>query len=202
MSQTKTDLFLGRQPIVDRRRNVLAYELLYRDGPDRCAARVTDEAAATAQVMGRAFDRLGVATVLGPCAGFINVDREMLMSRVLERLPRGRVVLELLETVAVDGAVIERCRALKRLGFRLALDDFTRFRECDEPLLGIADIVKVDVLATDSAALAALVRRLKLYPARLLAEKVETRERARRCLELGFDLFQGYFFGQPATLTA
>lgn len=202
MPHARTDLFLGRQPIVDRRRNILAYELLYRDAADPCAACVSDEAAATAQVMGQAFDRLGVATVLGPCTGFINIDREMLMSRALERLPRGRVVLELLETMAVDGAVIERCRALKRLGFRLALDDVTSFRECDEPLLGIADIVKVDVLATDSAALDALVRRLKLYPARLLAEKVETRDRARRCLELGFDLFQGYFFGRPVIVTS
>lgn len=202
MQHAKTDLFLGRQPIFDRRRNLLAYELLYRDAADRCQARVSDEAAATAQVMGQAFGKLGVATVLGHCTGFINVDREMLMSRVLERLPRDRVVLELLETVVIDDPVIDRCRALKRQGFRLALDDFTGCRECCEPLLEIADIVKVDVLATDSAALAGLVQRLKLYPARLLAEKVETRDWARRCLDLGFDLFQGYFFARPTTLRA
>jgi EAL and modified HD-GYP domain-containing signal transduction protein len=202
MQHMNTDLFLGRQPIFDRRRNILAYELLYRDATDRCAARVSDEAAATAQVMGQAFGRLGVATVLGRCAGFINVDREMLMSRVLERLPRDRAVLELLETVVIDDAVVERCRTLKRRGFRLALDDFTAYRECCQPLLEIADIVKVDILATDSAALAGLVQRLKLYPARLLAEKVETRDWAHRCLELGFDLFQGYYFARPATLMA
>lgn len=54
----------------------------------------------------------------------------------------------------------------------------------------------------DGDALAALVYRLKLYPARLLAENVETRETALRCLKLGFDLLQGFLYGRPAVLAA
>lgn len=196
---TRTDIFLGRQPIVDRRRHLVAYELLYRSGrnPD---AGVTDDAAATAAVLRQAFQRIGVRTVLGECAGFVNVDAEMLFSRRIESLPADRVVLELLETVAVDGGIVARCSELKRRGYRIALDDFCAYDACYEPLLQIADIVKIDVPQLDPAALADLVRRLKLYPARLLAEKVETWERARECLQLGFDFFQGFVFARPRLL--
>lgn len=197
-----TDVFLGRQPIMDRHRNVTAYELLYRSAASRGEAGVTDDAAATAEVIRRAFQEIGVNTVLGRCVGFINVDAETLMNRNIESLPRQRVVLELLETVVIDEGLVRRCRELKQRGFRLALDDFVAWNASYEPLLEIVDIVKIDILQVDRAALAGLVRRLKLYPARLLAEKVETRETARQCLKLGFDLFQGFLFSRPALLVA
>ena len=131
---------------------------------------------------------------------FVNVDAEMLYSHRIDALPTDRVVLELLETIAVDEQIVSRCRELKQRGFRLALDDFCSCADRYEPLLEIADIVKIDVPQLDPQALAALVRRLKLYPGRLLAEKVETMERARECLALGFDLFQGFVFARPSLL--
>jgi EAL and modified HD-GYP domain-containing signal transduction protein len=62
--------------------------------------------------------------------------------------------------------------------------------------------VKIDILQLDDQSLAELVQRLRLFPARLLAEKVDTLERARRCMKLGFELFQGFFFGRPAIIAA
>ena len=199
MNSHPNDYFLGRQPIVDRSRHLVAYELLYRAGRT-ATAEVRDDASATAEVMRQAFRRIGIDTVLGECAGFVNVDAEMLFSRRIDALPRQQVVIELLETVEIDERIVSRCRELKRRGFRLALDDFCACSERYEPLLEFADIVKIDVPQLDHAALAALVLRLKLYPGRLLAEKVETWERARECLALGFDLFQGFVFARPSIL--
>ena len=199
MSGDVPQVFLGRQPIVDRNSSLIAYELLYRSEP-RGDAGVTDDAKATAQVVKRTFHDLGVARVLGAFRGFVNVDAEALMSRHIERLPMNRVVLEVLETVVIDERLVRRCRELKRLGFSLALDDFCCYEERFEPLLAMAHIVKVDILKLERQPLTALVQRLKTYPARLLAEKVDTLERARHCLALGFDLFQGFFFGRPTLL--
>ena len=92
------DVFLGRQPILDRRQQVIAYELLYREGNGN-QAHVGDDALATARVIGHLFRDFGINTVLGRCEGFINVDAETLMSCGIESLPKDRVVLELLETV-------------------------------------------------------------------------------------------------------
>ncbi|AYH45215.1 EAL domain-containing protein [Azoarcus sp. DN11] len=198
---TQNDIFLARQPIFDRQRKVAAYELLFREDASG-EARVTDDARATAQVIARAFGRLGLNSVIGGSTGFVNVDAEMLMSGRIENLPRERVVLELLETIEIDCAVLERCAELKHLGYRLALDDVCAVSREMEPLLDVVDVVKLDILQVEPAALEQLVRRLRLHPAKLLAEKVDTLERARRCLALGFDLFQGYLFARPTLLAA
>ena len=197
---TSSDLFLGRQPILDRWRNVVAYELLFRASAGDSDACGADDALATACVVGAAFDRIGIRTVVNGARAFVNLDAEWLLSRRVEALPKDQVVLEILETVEIDAQILRRCRALKAKGYRLALDDFTRYCEDWEPLLDIVDIVKIDVKQLDTAALTSLVQRLRLRPVRLLAEKVDTMARARQCLALGFDLFQGFLYGRPAVL--
>lgn len=198
---THTDVFLARQPILDRQRKVVAYELLFRDD-ESGQAQIRDDAEATAQLIAHAFTRLGLRSVIGGSAGFVNVDVETLMSPRIERLPRERVVLELLETVEINDDIVDRCAELKHLGYRLALDDFCAIADQHEPLLEIVDIVKIDVLQLDQRMLEQLVERLRLYPAKLLAEKVDSLERARHCLDLGFDLFQGFLFSRPTLLAA
>lgn len=194
------EIFLGRQPILDRDQRIVAYELLFRTG-NTSGVTVTDDMHATASVIHRAFSEMGVQTVLGTQLGFINVSADMLLSDMVELLPKDQVVLELLETIIVDDAVIERCRALKLLGFTLALDDFV-YDDSYRPLLALVDIVKVDLLLHTQDELRAVVGKLKLWPVKLLAEKVDSAEQAAYCHSLGFDLFQGYYFARPSVLTA
>jgi c-di-GMP-related signal transduction protein len=199
MSTHQDNAYLGRQPIFDRRQNQVAYELLYRSG-DFAEAQIGDGARATAEVIRRTFKRIGINTVLGKSAGFINVDAEMLYGKHIESLPPDRFVLELLETVVIDDRIVARCQELKQRGFRLALDDVASYEDCYEPLFEIADVIKIDLPALDQAALVALVKRLKPYTGKLLAEKVETWERVRECMALGFELFQGFVLARPSIL--
>jgi EAL and modified HD-GYP domain-containing signal transduction protein len=200
--RSQSNIVLGRQPILDRAGRLVAYELLFRAAADQTEAVIDDNALATASVVTRAFRQIGIQTVVGGCRAFVNVDAETLLSGLVETLPQRQVVLEILESVEVDERILRRCRALKDKGYRFALDDFVGYSETYEPLLDIVDVVKIDVLQLDSVTLSALVQRLKLRPVRLLAEKVESRERARLCLAIGIDLFQGYLYGRPAVLAA
>lgn len=194
------DIFLGRQPILDREERIVAYELLFRTG-NTSGVVVTDDMQATASVIHHAFSEMGVQTVLGPHLGFINVSADMLLSEMVELLPKDQVVLELLESIHISDAVLERCRALKRQGFMLALDDFV-YDDRYLPLLPIVDIVKVELLQHTQDGLRAVVLKLKQWPVKLLAEKVDSAEQAAFCHSLGFDLFQGYYFARPSVLTA
>jgi EAL and modified HD-GYP domain-containing signal transduction protein len=45
-----------------------------------------------------------------------------------------------------------------------------------------------------------VIRQLRNYPFKLLAEKVETREAYKQCFDLGFDYFQGYYFAKPVVI--
>jgi EAL and modified HD-GYP domain-containing signal transduction protein len=174
--------------------------LLFRSAGNAAEAHFTNDAAATAAIVSRAFGDIGIDTVVGGAKAFVNVDAVSLMSNLVETLPADRVVIELLETISIDRTIIRRCRDLKARGYRLALDDFSRYGAEYEPLLDLVDIVKVDVMSLDAASLADTVRLLKPWRRTLLAEKVECRQRARDCLAMGFHLFQGFYFGRPAVL--
>lgn len=201
MSDSTSDqLFLGRQPILDRDQNLFAYELLFRNG-SRNFADVTDGVQATATVIVNAFAELGVEAALGKCRGFINVDEAFLFSDMLELLPRHAVVLEILETVPPTPAIIERCIALKAAGFTLALDDVIQLEPEFAELLSLVEIVKVDIQPLSRIELMQLVMKLKPLGKQLLAEKVDSREQMEQCLKLGFTLFQGYYFAKPTIIS-
>ncbi len=196
MSSPNTEIFIGRQPIMDRRQQMVAYELLFRRSQHN-AADVRDDLAATASVITRAFIDLGIEAALGPYKGFINCDESLLLSDLLEVLPSDKVVLEVLETVDITPAVVERCVELKALGFTLALDDFVGYEDRFKPLLDIVEIVKVDTMLVDPAGLLAVTRKLGNWPVTLLAERVEKVELAEHCQQIGYSLFQGYYFAKP-----
>ena len=197
-----SQIFLGRQPILGREQQLLAYELLFREGPIFTSnrAEIIDPSQATATVIANAFTELSANETLGPYRGYINVDQEFLFNDLIEALPPKVVVLEILETVRPTPDVIARCRQLCEKGFSLAIDDVVDVDEAYRPLLEMAEIIKVDVLGLDAARLTELVRQLKPFGKKLLAEKVESAEQVNLCKALGFELFQGYYFAKPAII--
>ena len=116
-------IFLGRQPILGREQQLFAYELLFRDGvlaADQ-GAQIVDPTKATATVITNAFTELAAHAALGPYTGFINIDRELLFSDLIEVLPPQLVVLEILESIFPAPDVIALCRQLRDLVFVLAV---------------------------------------------------------------------------------
>ena len=176
----------------------MAYEILFRSAGS-LTAFVGDASQATASVIINTLTGFGLENILGQHKGFINLDLELLMDDSLNLLPKGQMVIELLETIKVTPELIDQCRLLKENGFALALDDHQYSPDFHE-LYEIVDIVKVDLILSPFDQLDKMVKEFKRYPLQLLAEKVETQEEFRRCLELGFDLFQGYFFAKPSIL--
>lgn len=126
--------FFGKQPILDRNQNLVAYELLFRSG-DENMAEVSDDVHASANVVVNAYGHLGIQQVLGSLRGFINVNNELLLDDTILLLPAKHVVLELLETIAATPEVVQRCIELKQAGYQLALDDVTRIDDRIRPLL-------------------------------------------------------------------
>jgi EAL and modified HD-GYP domain-containing signal transduction protein len=193
------DFFLARQPILDRSQGLIAYELLFRSaasGP----ANVTDDLLATASVMANAFE-LGMNNVVGNALAFVNIDAAVLMSDFVKFLPSDKVILEILETVQVTPAVIERIRQLALAGFRFALDDVIATSADVMAALPVVTIIKIDIRDMTSADLHRLSARFKSAGKKLLAEKVETLAEFEQCMALGFDYFQGYYFAKPVVLT-
>jgi EAL and modified HD-GYP domain-containing signal transduction protein len=199
MQQSEHKYLIGRQPILNRDEQICAYELLFRSAQSLDAASVNDASQATASVILNTLAGFGIQQILGKHLGFINLELDILMSDSLELLPKEMVVLELLETLEVTPMLIERCHELKEAGFTLALDDHD-YDPVYEELYQIVEIVKVDLMATPVDTLGATIECYRNYSFKLLAEKVESKEEFLKCLDLGFDYFQGYYFAKPAVI--
>jgi len=135
----------------------------------------------------------------GGLPAFVNCTRESLTEDLVHILPPGMTVLEILENIEPTPDLIATCRKLKASGFRLALDDFT-WKPNLEPLVELADYIKVDFAQTGAQERQSLLRRLSVVTVALVAEKIETQQQFRQaCLE-GFTLFQGFYFCRPMLL--
>ena len=189
------EVFVARQPIFNRSLHVAGYELLFR-GSESPHALVADPEGATASVVLNSFTEIGLERLVGRNQAWVNVSREFVLSGLASTLPPSVVGLEILEDELLDERFVHALIELKRQGYRLALDDF-QYTVSAERLLGLVDVVKLDLVAMGHDRLKREVARLKSYGVALLAEKVETREDHAWCVEHGCDLFQGFFFCQP-----
>lgn len=194
-----SDLFVARQPILNKQLEVYGYELLYRSGMQTSFDGTRSAVRATSEVITASFLNIGINRLVGAGRAFINFDRELLLSPVPEALPREKVVIEILETVQVDEAIVSKCRALKQSGYQIALDDFDYHGQL-ERLIPLADIIKIDFRQTPAPAQRKLAEELVRRGKRILAEKVETHEEFGSAFETGYTYFQGYFFATPTTV--
>jgi EAL and modified HD-GYP domain-containing signal transduction protein len=194
------EIFLARQPILNSQQKLVAYELLFRGGPVNHAV-VTDHLLASSTVVHNAFYGMGISAVLGKSHGYINADREFLLSDIVDLLSPEQIVLEVLESVEPEPELLKRMVQLRNRGFKLALDDFVGFTASSTRLVDSVDIVKVDLMRAEPRELGAMVRRLRQAKKTLLAEKVETRADFEQAQLLGFDMFQGYHFARPQLLS-
>jgi len=189
------DFFIARQPIFNVHKKLFAYELLYRGYKDFTLADV-DGNKATTSLLSSVFLTEGVGVISGAKPCFINFTEELLIKKVAYSFPKSQVVVEILEDVTPSDRVIDAVRSLKSDGYTVALDDFVFDRKF-EPLIALADIIKIDVRLTPLDTIFKTLNHLSRYKPKLLAEKVETQEEFEKANKLGFHYYQGYFFSKP-----
>jgi EAL and modified HD-GYP domain-containing signal transduction protein len=188
--------YVARQPVMDRRNRVHGYELLFRAGPE-AAFRGNGDLATRTMLDNTVM--FGLERLTGGLPAFVNCTRESLTEELVSILPSSMTVLEILEDLEPNSRLIEACKNLKSAGFRLALDDFT-WKPKIEPLVEIADYIKVDFRLTDAGERARLLERLSKFTVALVAEKVESEAEYKQACDEGFALFQGYYFCRPVLL--
>ncbi len=186
--------FIARQPILDRGENVVGYELLFRSA-DEPFSHIEDPDAASSAVISDSMTLYGIHELTDGERAFINCTRNALVNGRAALMPPDRIVIEVLETVQADTEVLTACRVLKSAGYMIALDDFRDQQH--SALVDLADIIKIDLLATPEHEAENTLRRYRDRGIQFLAEKVETREQFQRSIAQGYSAFHGYFFAKP-----
>ncbi|MBI3186421.1 MAG: HDOD domain-containing protein [Gammaproteobacteria bacterium] len=194
------DIFIGRQPIFDRKLRVHAYELLFRSGNANNAAfgKVSADGATSTTIV-NAFMEFGLDKLVGNKMAFINLTESFLFTENALPIPPQQVVVEVLEDIPINFQLIKAVERLKTEGFTIALDDYI-YNPAHKPLVALADIIKIDIMQISREDLIRHATQLKKFNAKLLAEKIETMDEFELCHKLGFEYFQGYFLSKPRVI--
>ncbi|MDB4873947.1 MAG: hypothetical protein JWM41_393 [Gemmatimonadetes bacterium] len=190
------EILVSRQPVFDRSEQLYGYDLVLR----RAGIGSTPENSLPEQLVADTFLGIGIDQVAAGRRAFVTVDRDMLLGGAVRLLPADRVVLQLNGGIGTDAELIQSCDQLVWSGYRLSITS-DHPEQLPEELLRLAEIVKVDVAATDTTMLPDLAAWLRSFQVRLLAMHVRHRVERDACTKLGFELFEGYKFTAPETLT-
>lgn len=190
--------YIARQPIFNRQKSLFAYELLFRDGFENSFPNI-DSNEATARLVENSEFSGGIEALTGNNKAFINFTEESICSLLPQLLPKKSIVIELLETIRPTDAVYEAVLTLKQQGYTLALDDFEYDRRWSR-FMPLIDIIKMDFRLQSVAQIRQQMQSHDGFSGTYLAEKIEDYDEFKQSLELGFDLFQGYFFAKPEVI--
>ncbi len=195
------EVYVGRQPILNTKQDVFGYELLYRNSMQNKFANIDGDQATSSVIT--SFMEIGIKELSEGKPCFINFTENLLEYLTPTVFPPHMIVVEILETVNPTDHIINSCKELKKMGYKIALDDFEWRGDQHNfiKLLELADIIKIDTRLTPRPKQIVFMQLLKKYNVQFLAEKVETMEEYEQCLQDGYTYFQGYFFSKPTILS-
>ncbi|MBO1256956.1 EAL domain-containing protein [Alteromonas sp. 5E99-2] len=185
--------FIAREPILDHNKNVFAYELIFRDGK---GGALPEKASPSKQKLSEKFNGLGLDDICAEKTSFITIDPQMLEECLPPLLQPESVIVEFDASKDDENVISDACHKIKSLGFKVALSNLN-VNTKTEILLESADIVKINISQVDISELKTHIALLSKFNIQLIAEHVATYNDFNACKEMGFDLFQGYFFAQP-----
>ncbi len=191
---------VARQPILNRKNETVAYELLFRTSNKE---NKFDGSQATAEVITSSLDLIGLDNLTGGKHAFINFTAELIKSEIADLLPQKKIGIEILEDIKVDQELISSSQKVKDSGHILLLDDFIYQKELI-PLIEMADIIKIDFLQTTGQQRKEIMEMIKINhnpDVEFLAEKIESHQEFKSAYQMGYDYFQGYFFTKPDTIS-
>lgn len=215
--------YVAYQPIVSwSTKRVVAYEVLLRSReatlPHPGSMLEAAERLGRVHELGRSVRRQAVESVRERLGNdvllFVNLhptdlaDDELLSRASPLTSIAERVVLEVTERASLDGVrnVRERLVALRRLGFRIALDDLgAGYAGLSSFALLDPEFVKLDMTLTrnlgNDATKQTLVRTMasmcQELGMRVVAEGIETESERDEVERSGCDLMQGFLFAEP-----
>ena len=188
--------YAARQPILDKEKKLVGYELLFRDGVDNVFPDIDGDEATSRLIEGSQFN-FGLEDLTDNKPAYINFTLETLQKGYPLLLGKEQVVVEILETIQPGKRLLALVKDLKERGYTLALDDYIH-QPVWRHFYPYIDMIKIDFLTTDKESIEAVIEAIKPHPhIKLLAEKVETYEKYQLALEMGFSYFQGFFFSKP-----
>ncbi|WP_373002294.1 EAL and HDOD domain-containing protein [Sulfurimonas sp.] len=191
-----SNLYIARQPILDKYDNIFAYELLYRDSNQ--SSNIKNDRHATVTVLSNVLNKFGVKNLLGNNKAFIKADKKFLMHDVVFYIPKEHFIFALQANMEFTEALEQRIIQLSEMGYLLAINDVLLTKEILDKfsnLLKYITYIKVDINTPKEK-----LELLEDKDLTVIFTKVETHEMYDKAKEFKGDYVQGYFFSKPKIL--
>jgi EAL and modified HD-GYP domain-containing signal transduction protein len=194
------EIFVARQPIFTARKTLFGYELLFRQGFENIFPDI-DGDTATSSILSNTFFSFEINEITGNRPALINFTKKLILQKTPLLFPPRRIIIEVLENIEPEPKIVAALDEFKSNGFTIALDDFIYHKKF-RPMMKLCKIIKFDIIATPLETLENTIKEISTnYNIMLLAEKVETYEEFQLAKQMGFTLFQGYFFAKPEIIS-
>ena len=191
MSQSQ--VYIGRQPILDNNKNLFAYELRFYQGMNPNNHAVEE----TAALINKVQDDAGFQTVIGSYPSMLHMPAQLLTPASIPEINSDHLlVLEVSTEILKDVEVLKNLKVLKTQGYHFLLDDYSG-DEASEKLASITGFAKVRLQRFNAIELRQHVEKLHAKGIKVIADKVDTEEQFSHYKQIGFDFFLGYFFTNP-----
>jgi len=186
--------YIGRQPIVNQRGGLIAYDLFH--------SPKNGNGFATELLVNNLHSAFGLDRILGKRIGFVRVDHRFIRDELVNMLPKEKVVYALLEEIEVDEVLCSNLQKLSEEGYCFALNDFAYTAENREKFTSIFPFVKyikIDI-ARSRRIKRSDVEGFQSQGIKVIGSKIESHDIHAECVAKGFDYFQGFFISKPKLL--
>ena len=195
------NVYLARQPILDKESTIYAYEILYRDADK--TSRVENDMTASAFVLSNILNKFGTKSLLGEKKAFIKIDEKFLLNDIIFSVPKDLFVFSLFSQSVISEKMVEQIVKLHTNGYTLAINDTNldmSFIEKFSDVLEYFSFVKINFDVFISEDIASLILQLKKTGTNVIATKIEDIQTYELAKKLGCDYYEGYYFSKPVIL--
>lgn len=191
------EVSVEKQRIINKAGKIVGYGLFLPSNEDQKKSRLK----ASATVILNVMTHMDIHEIATPDQFLmIDIDDAIVNASVLSLLDPKVFIFEIASNSKPSETYIKKLLALKKRGYRLALDDF----DCSAkmvsefaPLFKHLDIMKIDAWNCNRRDLGLILPKLNAYNFILHANHIDSSYTKKDFMESGFDLFQGDYIHLP-----
>jgi c-di-GMP-related signal transduction protein len=198
MNEQNQDIYIGRQPVLNAKKEIFAYQLLFKS--KNTSIHPEDPSYSASKILSGILNNDGIKELLDKKTGFIKIDENLIDKQIIKGLQKDRFILEISENTVLSDSFINSVDSMKKQGFVFAFDDIPfsdKYIEYFKQLYNKIDIAVINTRMNSIDSILSKVKMYKAYNIKLMAENLRNMDEFNFYTKLGFDYFHGYFFIKP-----
>jgi len=187
--------YIARQAILDRHSKTIGYELLFRDSTDNKFPEIDLDMASSKLIVENHIHG-DIAAISMNKLAFINFTENCLISKYPLIFENNSIVIELVGHTTTSNRLLKIVKFYHEKGYKIALSEYDLDEKWDV-LFPYLEMVKLDIDKYNPKRLKSVTERARPFGVKFVAEKVESSLQLPSLIEVGVDLYQGFFYHKP-----